>query len=300
MAGSTLSAPKHVRGRWYLQVDKYGKTVIEVCRLFGMSRKTYYKWYKLDHGLTRSNKYINKKDHPRLKLTFHVKKIIYENKLKYNYGPLKMKIFLKDKYNTDISTTTIYKYYKAKQLIRKPQKKLVWYTPLKNRYNAVFSGENVQIDVKYVPSNNLTWNYQYRFVDTVSNLQYFVTMNNKNSKTTIKAYKLAQKYFHFQIIGVQTDNGSEFRGDFHKYLTENKIVHRYIPKRSAPWNGKVERANRSVDDEYYLNSTKPWKSLTEYLFWYNYERPHLGAGMNGLTPWQKYLNLQQKSVTLEY
>lgn len=299
MAGSPLSAPKHMRARWYLQVDKYHQPVRKICQIFGISKKTYYKWYRKDHGLSLSNKYRPKKDHPQLKLTGSVKIIVYENKLKYNYGPLKMKIFLHREYHIDISTTTIYKYYKRKHLIRKPQKKLYWYQPLKEPYIATFPGENVQLDVKYVPGKDHQWEYQYRFIDTVSNLQYAVNLHNRESKTTIVAMKQAQKYFQFTILGIQTDNGSEFRGDFHQYLVNNKINHRYIPKKSAPWNGKVEKANRSVDDEYYLNATKPWQTLQEYVQWYNYERPHLGRGMLGLTPMQKYLVLEQKSVTLE-
>ena len=299
MAGSPLSAPKEIRGRWYLQTDKYGKTVMEVCSIFGMSRKTYYKWYNRDHGLIKSSKYISRKIHPHTKLTFKVKKLIQEAKIKYNYGPKKMKFWLDKNHQIQVSSTTIYKFYKRKALIRKPQKKLRWYTPLKVPYKAILPGENVQIDVKYVPGGNQTWKYQFRFIDTVTNLQFSVDMTNRESKTTIKAMKQAKQYFPFEISGVQTDNGSEFRGDFHRYLIQTNIIHRYIPKRSAPWNGKVERANRSVDDEYYLNSTKPWKTLKEYFNWYNFDRPHEGKGMNGLTPHEKYLILASKCVTLE-
>ena len=299
MAGSLVSAPKEIRGRWYLQVDKYHKTVKEICKIFGMSRKTYYKWYKYDHGLRKPNQYHSRKEHPQLKLTAKVKIIIYETKIKYNYGPLKMKIFLQDNYQISISTTTIYKYYKRKQLIRKPQKKLQWYHPLKEPYFATFPGENVQLDVKYVPGADHQWEYQYRFIDTVTNLQYAINFDSLDSKTTITALRQAQKYFHFQITGIQTDNGKEFRGYFHHHLITHKILHRHIPKRSAPWNGKVERANRSVDDEFYLNATKPWKTLLEYVNWYNNERPHLGKQMAGLTPYKKYLILQHKCVTLE-
>lgn len=299
MAGSLLSAPKHVRARWYLQVDKYDKKVKETCKIFGISRKTYYKWYNKDHGLSKSNKYVNRKIHPHTKLTFSVKKIIHETKIKFNYGPAKMKIYLKKKHDIEISTTAIYKYYKKKKLIRKPQKKLKWYTPLKEPYYAVLPGENVQLDIKYVPGPNMTWGYQYRFIDTVTNMQFSVDMDNKESATTIKAFKQAEKYFPFEMYGIQTDNGGEFRGHYHKYLVRRNIVHRYIPKRSAPWNGKVERANRSVDDEYYLNPTKPWKSINEYFEWYNYDRIHLGKDMNGNTPYEKYLILASKSVTLK-
>jgi len=295
MAGTPLSAPPEARARWYLQVDKYGKSVKEVCSIFGVSRKTYYKWYNLDHHLVlRDSK--RREMHPHTKLTPPVKMIIYENKVKYNYGPEKMRLLLANKYQIKVTANVIYRYFKRRHLVRKPMKKQVWYMPLKEPYYARIPGENVQLDVKYVPGKDLGWNYQYRFLDTVTNLQYAVEAGSKDSRATIWAYAQAKRYFPFQISGIQTDNGSEFRGFFHAYLMNKGIAHRYIPKRSAPWNGKVERANRSINDEYYLNPDRPWNKLAAYTHWYNRERPHLGKGMFGLTPWQKYLSLAEAKV----
>lgn len=293
MAGSPLFAQPAMRARWYLQVEKYGKTVKEVCGIFGMSRETYYKWYNLDHHLVRRS-LKRRKLHPHTKLTPRIRLVVYETKMKFNYGPEKMRLFLKKHYHVTVSKIAIYKYFKKKRLIRKPQKKQPWYTPLKRPYRAGKPGENVQLDVKYVPGPNRTWNYQYRFLDTVTNLQYAFDAELRDSLTTVAVFKQAQHHFPFVITGIQTDNGGEFRGSFHLYLLANKIVHRYIPKRSAPWNGKVERANRSVDDEYYLNPTRPWNTLAAYTRWYNHERPHLGKGMNGQTPHEKYRSLAEK------
>ena len=290
MAGTPLSAPPEIRARWYLQVNKYGKTVKEICNVFGVSRKTYYKWYNLDHHLVRRNS-KRREMHPQTKLTPRFKVIVYETKINYNYGPKKMKIFLEKNYGLKVTANVIYRYYKKKHLIRKPVKKQPWYTPLKEPYHAQVPGENVQLDVKYVPAPNLSWSYQFRFVDTVTNLQFAVEAKSKDAWSTIWAFGQAKRYFPFTVLGIQTDNGSEFRGVFHKYLINKNIIHRYIPKRSAPWNGKVERANRSIDDEYYLNPGRPWNKLSAYTNWYNRERPHEGKNMNGLTPYEKYLSL---------
>lgn len=295
MAGTPLSAPREMRARWYLQVEKYGKTVKEICNIFGVSRKTYYKWYNLDHHLVR-RKLKRREPHPHIKLTPALKMIVYEQKVKYNYGPKKMQVFLEQKHNIKITANAIYKYYKKRHLIRKPQKKQPWYTPLKEPYQACLPGENVQLDVKYVPGAEMTWSYQFRFLDTVSNIQFAIEAQSKDAFSAIWAFQRAKQYFPFSIQGIQTDNGSEFRGVFHKYLINKDIAHRYIPKRSAPWNGKVERANRSIDDEYYLNPERPWSTIRAYTHWYNHERPHLGKGMNGLTPIQKYLSLVNVKV----
>lgn len=289
MPGSLLSAPRELRFRWYLQVDKYGKTVKDVCSIFGISRKTYYKWYGYDHGY-RLNQYRSRKSHPQTKLTSKIKIFIYEEKLATNYGPYKMKIRVKEKFDIDVSTTIIYRYFKKRRLIRKPQKKLPWYRPMTERFISTFPGENVQLDVKYVPGEDRTWNYQYRFCDVFTGMQCAFDFLDKSSLSTIQAFGQAEKYFPFLIRGIQTDNGGEFRGVFALYLKNRNIQQRFIPKRSAPWNGKVERANRSVDDEFYLNITKPWKTIKEYTHWYNHERPHLGRDMNGMTPFQKFLS----------
>lgn len=289
--------PRDLRARWYLQTDKYGKSVTEVCRIFGISRKTYYKWYLKDHGLT-SNQYRSRRVHPHTKLTPEIKLAVFRAKERYNYGPKKMKLYLKDQYGVAVSTTAIYKYYKRRRLIRKPQRKQPWYRPMKERYVSTKPGENVQLDVKYVPGMNATWLYQFRFSDTFTNMQYAVDCLDKSAASAVFAFRRAKRYFPFEITGVQTDNGSEFRGWFAFTMMLLRVTHRFIPKRSAPWNGKVERANRAVDDEYYLNPTKPWKTLSQYVRWYNQERYHLGKDMGGLTPYQKYQQYVQQH-TLE-
>lgn len=290
MQNYTPKAPREMRFRWYRLVEQDGKPVQEICGLFGISRKTYYKWYRRDHGLG-SNQYKNRKEHPHRKLTPKAKVFIVSEKQKYNYGPEKMRLRLKEETGIEISSIAIYKFMKKKQLIRKPQKKQKWYTPMKEPFMARCPGENVQIDVKYVPGRDAAWAYQFRFIDTATNMQYAKEALVRDAKSAIWAFESAKRYLPFEINGIQTDNGSEFRGLFHEYVVRRGIVHRFIPKRSAPWNGKVERANRSVDDEFYLNMGKPWRTLHAYTYWYNNQRPHLGKGMNGVTPYQKFVAL---------
>lgn len=287
MPGSPLSAERPMRFRWYLQVEKHGKSVKDVCEIFGISRKTYYKWHASDHG-KKSNAYRPRKKHPATKIFGRAETVLLEAKRKYNFGPEKMRVHLARECGLEVSAVAVYKYFKKKRLIRKPQRRQAWYAPLKRRFRAKRPGENVQLDVKYVPGVDVRWEYQYRFIDTKTNLQAMVQTLDRSALTTVFAFRVAERRLPFPIRGIQTDNGGEFRGDFHAFLLERGIRHRYIPKRSAPWNGKVERANRSVDDEYYLNASRPWKTLDEYTSWYNKKRPHLGKGMHGMTPQERF------------
>ena len=281
-----------MRFRWYRQVEVEGKTVTETCRIFGMSRKTYHKWHRRDHGWDPKVK-RPRATHPQAKIVGKALVELLRAKRLYNYGPKKMGLHLKRELGVSVSSNAVYKKYLRRGLVRRPRKKQAWYRPMKEPYVATDPGENVQLDVKYVPRPGFGWMYQYRFTDTVTNVQYAVDMPERNGRSSITALRLAERSLPFPVSGIQTDNGGEFRGAFARHLAARGVPQRFIPKRSAPWNGKVERANRSVDDEYYLNPNRPWRSLSAYVRWYNSERPHLGRGMDGLTPLEKLSQLSQ-------
>ncbi len=281
--------PAKMRQKWYFLVDKVGKTVNEVLSSYGVSRKTYYKWKKLDRG---DKTYVSKKEHPQTKIKGEIKIVLTEEKRRLNYGPKKMKLLIQRRFGVIISTTAIYKFYRKKGLVRRPQKKLPWYQPLKDPMIPRQPGEVVQVDTKYVWQNNQR-KYQRTFVDVFTGFHHAVVCDTLESLATVKAFEEAERVFPFKILGVQNDNGSENRGEFHRYLGQRGLAHYFIPKSSPNWDGAVERAHGVIDQEFYLNPTRPWRTLPEYLHWYNYERIHLGKYLNGMIPiekWQQYLS----------
>jgi hypothetical protein len=243
-----------------------------------------------DYG-KRGNKYLPAKNQPNVKLVYEVRKFIEEQKLITNYGPLKMRLLVKQELGINISTTIIYRYFKKKHLIRKPQKRLPWYQPMSEHLTIAKPGQGVQMDVKYVYDDNIR-KYQFSALDPYTKKYYFSIFSTKESINAIAVFQLAQKYFGFKILSVQTDNGGEFRGCFHDWLTKQNRPHYFIPKKSPWWNANVERIHRTVDDEYYLNPYRQWNSVYEWLEYYNFKRIHLT--LNGLTPQQKL-----ESVTLD-
>jgi len=281
--------PPKVRQKWYFLVDKAGKTVDEVCDIYMIPRKTYYKWKKIDQG---DRNHIPKKEHPDTKLKGEMKEFVIKEKLRINYGPRKMKLLVKRRFNIDVSTTAIYNLYLKKELVRRPQKKLPWYKPIKEPVIPEKPGDVVQMDAKYVWESG-TRRYQRTFIDIFTGRQFATVTNTMTSEDTVNAFLEAERYFPFKIFGVQSDNGSENRGEFHQHLGQCGIAHYFIPKSSPTWDGAVERAHGVIDQEYYLNPTRPWKTLQEYLEFYNYERIHLGKYLNGMTPqekWQQWLS----------
>lgn len=287
--------PSKVRQKWYFLVEKVGKTVEEICDTYLISKKTYYKWRNIDRG---SRGFVPKKEHPQTKLKGELKAFVCAEKLRINYGPEKMRRLVKRRFGVVISSTAIYKLYLKKKLIRRPQKKLPWYTPLKEHVTPTKPGDVVQVDTKYVWLDNQR-KYQRTFVDIYTGFHHAVIVESLEAQNTVVAFLEAEKVFPFKILGVQSDNGSENRGIFHQHLGQRGIAHYFIPKSSPNWDGAVERAHGVIDQEYYLNPTRPWKTLQEYLLWYNHERIHLGKYLNGLTPMEKFLQYKQKTSPLK-
>lgn len=277
--------PREIRARWYIQVESHGKSVSEVCRIFGISRKTYYKWYAVD----RKWKYKKRipRPQPGLKLTAEIVRSVVEQKQRTNYGPLKMKLFVQRQWKVNLSTTIIYRLYKRLGLVRRPQKRLPWYTPLKDPVIPQAPGELVEMDTKYVWVSGQR-KYQRTCVDVYTGYQFAVVLDTLEAQDTIRAFTQAQHYFPFPILAIQTDNGSEYRGVFHQYLGQHGFIHYFIPKSSPQWNGAVERAHGVIDQELYLNPRRQHRTLEGYLQWYNHERIHVGKYLNGLTPHEKY------------
>lgn len=284
--------PRSERNKWYAQVEVCHRSVKEVCHIFGISRQCYYEWYNTDRKARKQYRIdLPKKNQPNTKLTQELKNFIKAAKLRTNYGPDKMMKHVKKVKGIILSTTIIYRYYQNQKLIRKPQRKLPWYEPLKHKLLIRSPGYGVQMDVKYVYEGSKR-RYQFSVFDPFTRLYHFTIFPTKHSKNCIVAFQAAERYFGFKIMSIQTDNGSEARGIFHTWLTAKDIPHYFIPKKSPWWDAQVERVHRTIDDEYYHNPWRQFKSPYEWLEYYNTERIHQSLG--DLTPREKL-----KSVTID-
>jgi len=76
--------------RWYRLVEAEKRQVGEICTLFGIPKKTCYKWYARDHSYGSNDHHPRKVD-AKLKLTSELKQFVESEKRKTNYGPRKMR-----------------------------------------------------------------------------------------------------------------------------------------------------------------------------------------------------------------
>jgi len=97
------------------------------------------------------------------------------------------------------------------------------------------------------------------------------------------------------VTAVMTDNGSCYRSAlFNDVLTSNGIKHRWTRPYRPQTNGKAERFNRTLANEWaysrpYTSETEREQAYTAWLHHYNHHRPHTGIG--GQTPSERVHNL---------
>lgn len=130
--------------------------------------------------------------------------------------------------------------------------------------------------------------YIFNAVDVKAKFQFsygYTRLNSQNGKDFME--KLKEVYpLANGIHTVQTDNGLEFMGDFHSYLEREHISHLFIYPRCPKINGFIERANRTLTEEFiegheshFLEGIQVFnESLMDYLIWYNTKRVHKSLG----------------------
>lgn len=205
-----------------------------------------------------------------------------------NISKYKLKLFLdayakehgKDSYGTTKINTIIKRhhyYYDGKKHRR--QHKQVLGTRIRYAPKEATPGY-IQMDsiILYI------LNARYYFMTAIDVVTKFAHCRLVPSLAARHAVTTLQEFITFYgqpIRIVQSDNGSEFLGDFHTYLVQQAIDHYFSYPRSPKVNSTVERFNRTVQEEFinrcdeiYYDLPKTRQKLTQYLLWYNQTRPH--------------------------
>lgn len=107
----------------------------------------------------------------------------------------------------------------------------------------------------------------------------------------------------FEVQRVQTDNGAEFYKHFHAATERLNIIHFWNYPRSPKMNAKIERYNRTIQEEFVdwhqaelaVNTNLFNEQMMDWLVWYNTERPHWSIHLK--SPMEYLLEVLQLPVT---
>ncbi len=129
--------------------------------------------------------------------------------------------------------------------------------------------------------------YVHSAVDDHTRLAYSEVLGDEKGATAAAFWRRAEAWFRAHGVVVQrvmTDNAFAYRGVlFNDALAEHHIAHRYCRPYRPQTNGKVERFNRTLLEEWayirpYARDCERTRALARWLHMYNHHRPHSSLG----------------------
>lgn len=145
--------------------------------------------------------------------------------------------------------------------------------------------------------------YIHNAVDDHSRLAYSELLTDEKKETAVAFWNRAQAYFEaagITVARVLTDNGSCYRSKvFAETLADAAITHKQTRPYRPQTNGKVERFNRTLLEEWayaqaYLSEVERAAAFPDFLHTYNHHRGH--TSLAGKTPSDRVPNLSGQNT----
>ena len=129
--------------------------------------------------------------------------------------------------------------------------------------------------------------YVHSAVDDFSRLAYSEVLSDEKGHTCAAFWRRAREFYRAHGVTVErvmTDNAFAYRGEkFNEALDETRVMHRYCRPYRPQTNGKVERFNRTLLEEWayvrpYWRECDRTRALAHFLHRYNHHRLHTAIG----------------------
>lgn len=314
------------QGKFRLRViEHFERHGLKSCKdAYGVSKATLYRWRNLYMSSGKQlSSLIPQSRSPRVKRQMLVRRELIEfirkqRRAHYRLGKEKIKPlldkFCKDNGYEKISVSTIGKVIKRYKMLH-PGNGRVYHNPsskwakrkvsYKNRVKKsprISTPGYIQIDTMLRFMEGIK-TYIFNAIELSTRFQFSYAYHSSTSSDALDFFKKLQQVYPLKggIKKVQTDNGSEFLGKFDQYLKKKKITHLFIYPRCPKINSFVERANRTLNEEFLIqypfyddrDLNKFNKDLIDYLIWFNTERAHKALG--NLSPINYVLKLYPES-----
>jgi len=309
--------PKHIiwsiirrRREWFELAGRRG--VVYACHYFGISRKTFYKWYKRYLASGKDPKSLQDqsrrpKSNPKA-TPKEVVALIVKLRKRTGFGPRRLQFYLQRDYSIKISVCAVYKVLLRENMIKRYKRKKKIFQSYGQYIK--YPGHLIQIDVKHLPKRPGQFDsrdYQYSAKDVFTKLRFIKIYKDLSANNSVDFLNRTVVFFPFKISRIQTDHGVEFTYDMiphinkihplDKLCKKLNIKHRLSPVATPRYNGQIERSIRTDIEEFYRR-LKPCSSyyqlynkLLNYSKYYNYFRPHMSINM--LSPIQKLRSIPE-------
>lgn len=266
--------------RTYLAVRDAGA----VCRRFGVSRPTLRKWLHRyeEEGEAGLREHSRCPHHsPNYKVGGAQEALILELRREQRLGTKRLRNELQRLHGLRLSAATIHKVLKRHEANVLRTRKRNRHKP--RRYSRPVPDDRVQMDTCKIRPGL----YQFTAIDDCSRFLVVALARRRSASATLTFLDQVLDEMPFSIQRVQTDRGTEFFAEaVQRRLMAETIRFRPIPPRSPHLNGKVERAQRTIFEEFWaatdLKSADIADQLALWVHHYNWHRSH--ESLHGDTP----------------
>ena len=245
-------------------LDHYFKHGIKsACHAFSLPRSTVYGWRKLFllskrkvvSLVPKSTRPINTRQmvtNPNLVEFIKSMRLEYGNLSKYKIKPF-LDEYAKKNNLPLYGTTKIGVIIKRRKLFfntktKRKFKRKPLVVRLKRSPKEILPGY-IEMDSVVIHVIDHTY-YFLTAIDIVTKFAWVKMTTSHSSKQARLALIEFQTNYKHNLRTVQTDNGTEFLGEFDNYLEEAQIKHEFIYLKSPKINGVVERFNRTIQEEF--------------------------------------------------
>lgn len=251
-----------------------------VCRRFGISRPTLRKWLHRhategEAGLVAQSRRPHRS--PGAKVRQAEEEMILGLRRDRQLGVKQLRHELRRLHGVVLSSTTIHRVLIRHDLNARPTRYGGRHHP--KRYNRPVPGDRVQMDTcKICPGV-----YQYTAIDDCSRYLVLGVARCSTAAATLVFLDKVLDEMPFAIQRIQTDRGAEFFAEaVQRRLMEWSIKFRPVPPRSPQLNGKVERVQRTVLEEFWATVDPKAEGVEDQLAvwvqYYNWDRTHEALG----------------------
>jgi len=305
-----LSPEARRRLRWLDYYHQHGHNVAQTCRHFDISRETFYRWRRRydprrltsleDNRQTRRPKRVRQpQTPPELEGRIRTLRETYPR-----WGERKLAVLLKREGRLIAHATVgrVLGRLRAKgQLVEPPLVRAALHKQrrrahLKRRYAKRMPwdlrpqqpGDLMQIDTTPITLYPGCQRVHITARDVISRKDVVAAYAKGRSLSAEHFLRQELPRMGFPIRAIQIDGGAEFKARFEQACQELGIALYVLPPRSPRLNGKVERAHRTHQEEFYdlvevpEDVTAHNRLLREHEAIYNGLRPHQALGY--LTP----------------
>jgi len=251
-----------------------------VCRRFGVSRPTLRMWLRrYEQGLRARSRRPHRS--PALKVGRTQEALILCLRQERRLGVKRLRNELQRLHELRLSAATIHKVLAQHGVSVLPTRKRVRHKP--KRYERPVPGDRVQMDTCKIRPGL----YQFTAIDDCSRFLVAGLARRRSAGATLAFLDQVLEEMPFAIQRVQTDRGAEFFAEeVQRRLMGEAIRFRPIPPRSPHLNGKVERAQRTILEEFWATTDLKAADVDEQLaLWvhhYNWHRSR--ESLHGDTP----------------